>query len=147
MDRSEKKMASSGRHRSGLLTAGGVLSILAGISEIISGVIIAVFLTDLGWFFWYWLPLQSHREVQNGYIRDFTWVSFPTVPIWAKIIIGIIIAVAGIIAVIGGISAMRRKSFSLSLAGAICALLPLAPIGILAVTFVALRKREFVAKA
>lgn len=137
-------MASNGgSHRSGLLTAGGVLSILAGISELISGVIIAVFLTDLGWFFWYWLPLQSHREVQNGYIRDFTWVSFPAVPIWAKIIIGIIIAVAGIIAVIGGISAIRRYRFGLSLAGAICALLPLAPIGILAVIFVALRKREF----
>ena len=135
-------MASNGGRRRGLLTAGGILSIVAGISEIISGVIITVFLTDLAWFFWYWLPLQSHREVWNGYIRDFTWVSFPTVPIWAKIIIGILIAVAGLIAVIGGISAIRRKSFGLSLAGAICAL-PLAPFGILAVIFVALGKREF----
>jgi len=139
-------MASDGANRSGLLTAGGVLSILAGISEIVSGVIIAVFLTDLAWFFWNWLPLQSHRVVENGYIRDFTWVSFPTVPIWAMIIIGILIAVAGIIAVIGGISAIRRYRFGLSLAGAICALLPLAPFGILAVIFVALRKREFGAK-
>jgi len=135
-------MASNGGRRRGLLTAGGVLSILAGISEIISGVIIAVFLTDLAWFFWYWLPMQSHREVWNGYIRDFTWVSFPTVPIWAKIIIGILIVAAGIIAVVGGISAIRRYRFGLSLAGAICAL-PLAPFGILAVIFISVSKREF----
>ena len=139
-------MSSSGvSSRSGLLTAGGILSIIGGALEIISGVIIAVFLTDLGWFFWYWLPMQSHREVWNGYIRDFTWVSFPTVPIWAKIIIGILIVAAGLIAVIGGISAIRRYRFGLSLAGAICTL-PLVPFGILAVIFVALRKREFGAK-
>jgi hypothetical protein len=36
-------MASNGGRRRGLLTAGGILSIVAGISEIISGVIIAVF--------------------------------------------------------------------------------------------------------
>ena len=147
MGRSVKKMASSGvSSRSGLLTAGGILSIIGGALEIISGVIIAVFLTDLGWFFWYWLPLQSHRIVENGYIRDFTWVSFPVVPIWAKIIIGITIVAAGLIAVIGGISAIRRYRFGLSLAGAICTL-PLGPFGILAVIFIALRKREFGAKA
>jgi hypothetical protein len=139
-------MAASGSGRSGLLAAGGILSIVAGISEIISGVIIAVFLTDLAWFFWFWLPLQSHLEVRNGYIRDFTWVSFPTVPIWPKIIIGILIVAAGIVAVVGGISAIRRYRFGLSLAGAICAL-PLGLFGIPAVIFISLSKREFGAKA
>jgi hypothetical protein len=63
------------------------------------------------------------------------------VPIrWA--IIGGCIGVLGIVAVVGGISAIRRKRFGLSLAGAICAL-PSVFLGILAVIFVALGKREF----
>jgi len=51
----------------------------------------------------------------------------------------------GIIAIVGGISALRRKGFGLSLAGAICALPSpiLVILGILAVIFVALGKREF----
>ena len=38
----ENKMASNGSDRGGLLSAGGVLSIIAGISQIISGVSLAV---------------------------------------------------------------------------------------------------------
>jgi hypothetical protein len=56
-------------------------------------------------------------------------------------IIGVLFLVLGILAVIGGISAVRRKSFGLSLAGAISAL-PSGLLGILAVIFVALGKRE-----
>jgi hypothetical protein len=59
--------------------------------------------------------------------------------------IGIIIVAAGLIAVVGGISAIRRYRFGLSLAGAICAL-PLGLFGIPAVIFVALGKREFEAQ-
>jgi hypothetical protein len=50
--------------------------------------------------------------------------------------------VLGIVAIIGGISAIRRKWFALSLAGAIGAL-PSVILGILAIIFVALGKREF----
>ena len=53
--------------------------------------------------------------------------------------------VLGIIAVIGGISAIKRKWFSISLAGGIGALPSVIP-GILAVIFVVLGKREFGAK-
>ena len=63
------------------------------------------------------------------------------VPIrWA--IIGGCVGVLGIIAIVGGISAIRRKSFGLSLAGAICAR-PSVILGILAIIFIALGKREF----
>ena len=57
-------------------------------------------------------------------------------------IAGMSLLVLGIIAIVGGISAIKRKSFGLSLAGAICALLSV-PLGILAVIFVSLGKREF----
>lgn len=62
---------------------------------------------------------------------------------WA--IVGVCLAILGIVAIVGGISAIRRKSFSLSLAGAICAR-PSTILGILAVIFVALGKREFEAE-
>jgi hypothetical protein len=64
------------------------------------------------------------------------------IPIWS-IIVGGLLVVLGIIAIVGGISAIRRKSFGLSLAGAICALIPLNPLGLLAVIFVSLGRREF----
>jgi hypothetical protein len=52
----------------------------------------------------------------------------------------------GIVALIGGIFALRRRVWGLALAGAICAapLLPPGPaLGTLAIVFVALGKREF----
>jgi hypothetical protein len=59
-------------------------------------------------------------------------------------IIGIVLLVLGIVAIVGGISAVRRKSFGLSLAGAICAFLPFNILGLLAVIFVSVARREFV---
>jgi ABC-type dipeptide/oligopeptide/nickel transport system permease subunit len=61
------------------------------------------------------------------------------------LLISICNVVLGIMAVIGGISAIRRKWFSISLAGDVGALFTV-PLGILAVIFVVLGKREFEAK-
>jgi len=58
------------------------------------------------------------------------------------VIIGGCVGILGIVAIVGGISAIKRKKFGLSLAGAICALLS-GLMGILAVIFVTLGKREF----
>jgi hypothetical protein len=91
------------------------------------------------------------------------------------IIVGAILIILGIIAIGGGVSAIRRRSFGLSLAGAICALplvlsgwylamsglaqmvhfvssamvicgLASATLGILAIIFVVLGKRAFESK-
>lgn len=51
--------------------------------------------------------------------------------------------VLGIIAIVGGIFAIRRKIWGLALAGAICALFPPGVLGILAISFLAISKREF----
>ena len=98
-------MASNGNSKSGLLTAGGVLSIIGGALEVIGGGII-VGLTI------------ATREL-------LTMVSpYPYPGIIWPISAGVFIYAMGIVAMIGGISAMRGKKFGLSLAGAICCALP-----------------------
>ena len=131
-------MASSGSSRGGLLSAGGVLSIVAGISQIISAVSLVVN-----------AEFPSSRSFMLAemlflpFLPD-NWL--PTIVSGLAVFIGLWCAgVLGILAVGGGISAIKRKSFGLSLAGAICAL-PSVILGILAVIFVALGKREFGAK-
>ena len=49
----------------------------------------------------------------------------------------------GIIALIGGIFALRRKIWGLALTGAIFALFPVIPLGVVAIIFIALAKNEF----
>lgn len=142
-----------GGQRRVLLIAGGILSIVAGISQIIcSAVLILDFLAPSPH---YWrlidvlfLPFLPEAW-QNYILLDFLWGSrvfgvYVGVLIWWAIVGGCIGAM-GILAIAGGISAIRRKRFGLSLAGAVCAL-PSTVFGILAVIFVALGKREFKAE-
>jgi hypothetical protein len=148
-----KEMASTGSGRDGLLSAGGILSIVAGITQLISGVSMAVFflissnfnhmlLNPILWARWFFLPFLPEAWVDEILLEDFLVIhqgyGFPI--LW--VIIGGCVGVLGILAVVGGVSAIRRKRFGLSLAGAICALIS-GILGILAVIFVALGKREF----
>jgi hypothetical protein len=137
-----KKMESNGNSKSGLLTAGGILSIVAGILQIntgggligccLSGSFIEDFPLSITFLPGFWPILNQHilRFFSLGYVPT-GWV-----------ITGAFFVILGIVAVVGGISAIRRKRFGLSLAGAICALLS-GLMGILAVIFVVLGKREF----
>ena len=132
-------MASNGSGRSGLLTAGGVLSIVAGALEVIGGVIIAV------------LTIGIRILVRLAVIPEHTcdWFEhvmpfIPAIPFWL-IIVGVPLLALGIVAIVGGVSAIRRRNFGLSLAGAICAL-PSNILGILAIIFVSVSKKEFEAK-
>lgn len=96
-------------------TAAGILCIIAGVIGVIIGIVIAV-VGGIGWFF------------------GMPWFSA----------IGAPIIVVGIIAIVGGSCALRRRVWGLALAGSICALLgPWAILGILAIIFVALGKGEF----
>jgi len=139
-------MASNGgSQRRGLLTAGGILSIVAGVFLISSGVLVAVIV--LG-------PTSRSVYFSDRIAVEMLLWFLPFVPYFAEawwqffdvstalVITGGCVGVLGIVALTGGISSIRRKSFGLSLAGAICAL-PSVPLGVLAVIFVALGKREF----
>ncbi len=141
-------MESGGSQRRGLLTAGGASSIVGGIPQIVcSGVLIADYLAS---FPDHWLLIKPWflPFFPSMWRNSILWGMFPDINSVAgirwEITVGFII-ILGIMAVIGGVSAIRRRSFGLSLAGAICALVWV-PLGILAVIFVALGKREFRAK-
>ncbi len=123
--------------RGGLLSAGGILSIIVGAFEVIGGGMM-VALVSLGTPLRPWL--SSCLPGVPGVWHEHSWA---VVPIWPMIIMGGVLLVLGIIAIVGGVSAIRRRSFGLSLAGAICALIPLNLLGLLAVIFVSLGKREF----
>jgi hypothetical protein len=132
-------MASSGSARSGLLTAGGVLSIVVGALEVMGGLIIAGLTIGIRILFRLAIVPADPGD-WFGHIMPF----MPVIPMWL-IIVGAPLFALGIVAIVGGISALRRRSFGLSLAGAICAL-PLVPLGILAVIFVSVSNKEFETK-
>ena len=149
-------MESSGSYRSGLLTAGGILSIIGGAFEVAGGAV-ALGLVVAHRELFGLAPPGTHAGFYFGYFGRFV-----PVDLISLIIVGAPILALGIVAIIGGVSAIRRKNFGLSLAGAICALpsvifglylagaisaLASLILGILAVIFVALGKREFGVKA
>jgi hypothetical protein len=61
------------------------------------------------------------------------------------ILIGIMVPflILGVVALIGGICALRRKIWGMALAGSIAAFLPTSILGVLAIIFVAISKNEF----
>ena len=128
-------MESDGNSRSGLLTAGGVLSIIGGLIELIGGgIVMGIGIQNIiggRFFFIPEIPWFPGEELVAGVI--------PAV----IIIVGIFIIALGAIGVAGGISALNRKSFGLSLAGAICIVPPTVILGTLAIIFVSMSRREF----
>ena len=135
-------MESNGNNRGGLLSAGGVLSIMVGIFQVISGLLLAVNILFPDWSMY--LQHLGPGVLFMPFVRDVFWLVL-VYGIFEGLVLVLFAACAGvlgIVAIVGGISAIRRNVFSLSLAGAICAL-PSGILGILAVIFIALGKREF----
>ncbi len=58
-------------------------------------------------------------------------------------VVGVVFINLGVISILGGIFALKRRLWGLALAGAICALNPLCGLGILSIIFVAMGKGEF----
>jgi hypothetical protein len=129
--------ASSGSHRSGLLTAGGVLSIVAGALHIIVVLVLAgLAAAGLIWGGFHPFPYIPWMQEHLGLLIPAGLIG-----------VGVFLLALAIVAVVGGVFALRRKSFGMALAGAICALLgPTILLGVLAVIFVAASRREFEAQ-
>ena len=127
-------MAYSGSDKGRLLAAAGILSIIGGVLEIIGGGIAVAMMM---------------QDVKLGPLVPILPIPFiPGSEIWITYVqnrfvnVAIIVMVLGAMAIVGGISALRKKRFGLSLAGAIC-ILPTVLLGILAVIFVSVSKKEF----
>ncbi len=155
-------MASNGStSRRGLLTAGGVSSIILGALEVVGGgIMVGLVMANRELF-----ELVGHG-VWGGtpFIRSSL---FGDVSLIWLINVGVPLLILGVVGIVGGVSAIGRKRFGLSLAGAICALpsvifglylgwtigvgvigaLTSLIVGILAVIFVSLGKKEFRPKA
>jgi hypothetical protein len=129
-------MASSGSSRSGLLTAGGVLSIVGGALQVAGGLVVLVITIGV--------RIILRLALTPFHPGDWWGHVMPSIPFWF-IIVGVPLLVLGIVAIVGGASALRKGSFALSLAGAICAL-PSNILGVLAIIFICLSRKEFEAK-
>ena len=150
-----------------MLTAGGVLSIIVGAFELVgAGILVAVAVSTFIWSREH--PITGVPSVPGVWPEGVVILVWP---IW--LVIAAFGVALGVVAIVGGVSALRRKSFGLSLAGAICALpagffgaVPISVVspvsvvspasviyglvpvilGILAIIFVALSKGEFEAQ-
>jgi lysylphosphatidylglycerol synthetase-like protein (DUF2156 family) len=104
----------------------GILCIIAGVLGIVIGTVAGAM-----------EALITVLPITPEILARFLWI-FSAAPI-----------VLGIVAIIGGIYALLRRRWGLALAGCICSLLcvlPLLPaiiLGILAIIFVSIGKREF----
>jgi hypothetical protein len=102
-------------------TVAGILAIIAGALQVIVGIAVAT-VSGIG-----------------GALIGIGWLTG-----WWGAAISAPLIVFGIIALVGGIYALRREVWGLALAGSICALIgPWFVLGILAIIFVSLGKREF----
>ena len=107
-------------------TAGGVMSIIAGTLHLVG-----------------WLAVGTilNRLIGSGHLGGFeSFISATTV--WKLVLPLLILAV---IAIIGGIFAVKKKSWKLALAGAICAICSPASwiIGVAATVLISISKYEF----
>jgi hypothetical protein len=107
----------------------GVLSLLGTLGCIIAVVIFtaladAPFLEDM------WAELEA-----QGFGSDFLVV--------VLVVVALLLAAIGILALLGGTSAVKRRRWGLALAGSIAAIFVWNVLGILAVVFVAIAKDEF----
>ena len=122
--------------RGGLLSAGGILSIIVGACEVIAGTMFIVSMA-FGTSLWEACPWGG-QDISRWFASGSYGLTLTVM-----IIIGIALLVLGILALIGGISAIKRRSFGMSMLGAICALIPINMLGLFAVIFVSLAKGEF----
>jgi hypothetical protein len=119
---------------------GGVLSIISGAFGILGliscvlGAVMVNFILDSA------LYGDMYGGMYGGMYGNMDISSFVVV---ACIISGIICGVLGIVSIIGGAMALKKKNWGLALAGSITGVLAFFPTGIPAVIFTAIAKSEF----
>ena len=135
-----KQTKSSGKmaNRSRMLTAAGILNIVAGAFGIYLGVKVDPFRAYI--FFLKLAILSGIDPLLLEQVSHALASGGPILPLEA--ITSLYIAFGGV-AIAGGICDFKRKLWGLSLAGSICSILCKVPLGIIALVFTSVRKRDF----
>jgi len=116
---------------------GGILSIVSGAFGFIGG----GFYILMIWMFNFMLTMpQSYDPMAPELPPEF----FQIMAIFYGAI-GLILALIGVLAIVGGVFALKKKHWALALAGAIAGTVTFFPCGIPAIIFVSLGKEEFTA--
>jgi len=107
----------------------GILDIAAGSLRLLISLFVALMLVVFAMF-------------SRG---DMTYLQQLPIVITASVLttLAIFALITSILAIVGGIYALRRKKWAMALAGAIAAFFCSAPLGIAAIVFTALSKNEF----
>ena len=124
---------------------GGVLSIVSGCAAIGKGAFILLLrgsLDKIDWGNWFshwggvWGPGMGWPEMFRFW-HDTGMIG--TLMLGASIVL----IVVGIIAIAGGVSALRRRNWGLALAGSILAVPGIPPAGVFALILIAMSRKEF----
>ncbi len=109
-------------------TAGGILSIIAGAMNVVLGVVVMGGLTVAG------LVMGAELVELDLDLGGMSWLG----------VLGVPLIVLGIISIVGGAYALKRRLWGLALAGAICAIMAGNLVyGTFAIIFVSIAKHEF----
>jgi len=104
-------------------TTAGILNIVAGVIGVLLGIGVAILAEIVALVAGAYIP-----GLPSGVVFE---------------LIGVPWVILGVVAIVGGVFALRRRIWGLAYAGAICALLLTFILGILSITFVSLGKGEF----
>ena len=118
-------------------TIAGVLSIVSGALGILSGIFFAAFTV-------FFLKMFSGPSFSPGMQEMPEQVLNIMAAVYG--LTGFVIIIIGVLGIIGGIFALKRKLWGLALAGTIAGAVTFFPCGIAAVIFVCLGKSEFINK-
>ncbi|MDD4874141.1 MAG: hypothetical protein PHE15_04120 [Dehalococcoidales bacterium] len=110
--------------------AGGILNIASGLIGLIATAFLVAFSVTLG--------ASIAREVLSS--LGFLQIGIPITIIWLFAIPMLIISV---VSIIGGVYAVNKRNWGLALAGAMCSIVPSQVIGVIAVIFIVISKKEF----
>ena len=114
-------------------TTAGILNIISGASNLIAGITVAALGTAM-------------NEFLVDYVAeslDLALTLTQSVVTLIIILVAILIVIHGIVSVLGGIYALKRRVWWLALLGSINTLLSIPLIGIPAIIFIVLSKKEF----
>ena len=109
-------------------TTGGVLCIIAGAINVLLGLVVVVALAGAG------LLLGTEMIDVDLELAGMSWLG----------VLGVPLVVMGIVSIIGGVYALKRRLWGFALAGAICSIMAGNLLyGTLAIVFISVSKSEF----